>query len=346
MNNNNYLIDKPFELDSIFIHDRLFQANRNIFYLSNNRYYVDKDFNNQLIELSEVNNKTIENIIYFSLLLKTRLRQKLLTEIFKAINEIDCEIKKNDLNTDLKSKLEKEKESIFLIFINEVDETENLINEHVLFITSKINFLKTQFITEKIITVIKNSEDVDCQLSKSISTLEGECREIKSNLDIIRESEEILHKRSFFELFSSSIPNIDEINKLNIEKKEKSVLIAFVDMLNKLFSIVQSGFSYSKLVDYRHQLTDLYLNKTKELTHIKNKKQNNTFVLAHYYSLKDIDYYLKHFINQLVLLNNYWNDLIVKIKIIKEEKENIQFIEENINPILLFLDDFTAYTKK
>ncbi|WP_193016155.1 alpha-xenorhabdolysin family binary toxin subunit B [Proteus sp. FME41] len=327
-------------LESIFKHNELFHAYRNILHLSNNKCYMNEEFDNELTIFIERNNKNIENIIYFSLVLKSRLRQKLLNDVFKTINEIDNEIKKDLLNKDLKKRLEEEKEEILAIFFNEIDETKNIINEHNLFLSTEIQQLKMQFISDKIAPFINDNKRIINTLIKEISALEYTAEKTKKELNIIRESEEILNKRSFFDLFKNSIPLKSEIESLNIEAKEKNTLSLLVEILNSLFSALDYGFSYTKIVETRHQLTSLYLDQIKQLNQLKNKKKNTLFTLKHYYKLVDIDYFLQKFIEQLELLNKFWNDLNVQFSLLKND---ILLTEDIIIPIFSFLDDFALY---
>lgn len=324
----------------LFEHNKLFHAHRNILYLSNNKCYMNNDFNNELTLFSERNNKNVERIIYFSLVLKSRLRQKLLSETFKTINEIDKEMKKEHLNVDLKIKLEMEKKEILDIFINEINETKNIINEHSLFFSSEIKKLKTQFITHKVTPFIIDKKNIIKELTKDISTLESQSEKTKYELNIIQESEDILHKRNFFDLFKHSIPLKSEIEKLNIENKEKNLLSSLVEILNNLFSTLNQGFSYTKIVDTRHQLTTLYLEQIKLLNQLKNKKQNARLILKHCYKLIDMDYFLKIFIEQLEQLNKYWDDINLQLSKLKNNASSTKNI---IVPIFLFLDDFSLY---
>ena len=101
--------DSTLELSSSFEHNKLFHAYRNILYLGNNKCYTDDKMNMSITLFLERNNKNIEKIIYFSLLLKSRLRQKLLNETFRTITEIDNEIDSNQISLDLKIRLEEEK---------------------------------------------------------------------------------------------------------------------------------------------------------------------------------------------------------------------------------------------
>lgn len=336
MNNNEALIISEIS----FEHNKLFHAYRNILHLSNNKCYMNNDFDNELSLFLDKNNKNIESIIYFSLLLKSRLRQKLLNDIFKTINEIDEEIKKEALDVELKFKLEVEKKEIIDIYLNEINETSTIISEHNLFLSTEIKQLKKQFITHKVTPFIIDKKDSINQLTKSILTLEIDSEKTKKELDIIRESEDILNKRHFFDLFKGSIPLKSEIEGLNLEPKEKNLLSSLIEILNNLFSTLSHGFSYTKIVETRHQLTANYLEQIKQLNQLRNKKQNSLFVLKHYYKLIDIDYYLRVFIEQLEQLNKYWNNINLQFY---ELKNNILLTEDIIIPLFLFLDDFSLY---
>ncbi|NHW60264.1 alpha-xenorhabdolysin family binary toxin subunit B, partial [Escherichia coli] len=76
----------------------------------------------------------------------------------------------------------------------------------------------------KITPLIYDKENNIKKITDEIITLEHQSEETKEELDIIRESEDILHRRNFFDLFKNSIPQPSEINKLNIETQEKNIL--------------------------------------------------------------------------------------------------------------------------
>ncbi|MDY3694051.1 MAG: alpha-xenorhabdolysin family binary toxin subunit B [Proteus mirabilis] len=336
MNNN----ERPTIAELSFEHNKLFHAYRNILHLSNNKCYMNNDFNNEMSLFLERNNKNIENVIYFSLVLKSRLRQKLLNDIFKTINEIDEEIKKGNLDEELVLKLEIEKKEVLDIYLNEINETINIIVEHNLFLSDEIKQLKKQFITHKITPFIIDKKDSINQLTKSILTLEIDSEKTKKELNIIRESEDLLNKRHFFDLFKGSIPLKSEIEGLNLEPKEKNLLSSLIEILNNLFSTLSHGFSYTKIVETRHELTESYLEQVKQLNQLRNKKKNALFVLKHYYKLIDIDYYLKVFIDQLEQLNKYWDNINLQLSTLEN---NILLTEDIIIPLFSFLDDFSLY---
>ncbi|MBG3079958.1 alpha-xenorhabdolysin family binary toxin subunit B [Proteus mirabilis] len=333
-NDNSLVLDSPFE------HNKLFYAYRNILYLGNNKCYTEDKMNRNITLFLERNNKNIEKIIYFSLLLKSRLRQKLLNETFRTINEINNEIDSNKISLELKIRLEEEKKSILNIYSNEVDETVSIIIEHCVFISSEIDYLNTQFILDELMPSIKEKERLINSLTQELISLDNICSETKKELDIIQKSEIILHEKGFLYLFTNSIPSKEIIENLDIEVNDKNILNTLINILSKLFSILDSGFSYTNIVDARHQLTDLYLKQIKEISRLKNKKQNILFELKHYYALTDIDHFLKIFINQMLLLNEYW--LVIQQQLI-ELKENISLTEHFIIPLFLFLDNFSLY---
>lgn len=68
---------------------------------------------------------------------------------------------------------------------------------------------------------IIEKENLVSTLTTHISTLEYEAEKTKQELNIIRKSEDILNKQSFFDLFKGSIPLKSEIEALNIENQEK-----------------------------------------------------------------------------------------------------------------------------
>lgn len=333
-NEKSVIFEKRFE------HNKLFHAHRNILYLSNSKCYIDSSLENEINNILEINNKNIEKIIYFSLNLKNRLRQILFNDIFKAINEIDSEIKTGILNNELKNKLEEEKKEILDIFYSEIDETVSIIKEYNKSLSSELRGIKDQFITNKIAPFIYDKKNIVEEHSKEIIILENASREIKKELDIIRDSEDILHKRNFFDLFKNEIPNQSKIEDLNIEWQEKNILSSLIKILNNLFSTLDHGFSYNKVVETRHQLTSLYLKKIKKLHQLKTEQQDAILKLNHYYKLVDIDYFLHVLIKQLEFLSEHWSEIALKISMLKN---NSLLGEDIIIPIFPFLDNFSLY---
>ncbi|QGW03750.1 alpha-xenorhabdolysin family binary toxin subunit B [Proteus terrae subsp. cibarius] len=294
----------------------------------------------EITKLLEKNNKNMENIIYFSLNIKNRLRQFSFNNLLKTINEIDTEIQTGTINDKLKSKLEEERNEIFNILFSEIDETVNAINQHNQYLSFEIKELKNKFITNKITPLIYDKENNIKKITDEIITLEHQSEETKEELDIIRESEDILHRRNFFDLFKNSIPQPSEINKLNIETQEKNILSSLVKILNNLFSTLDYGFSYNKIVETRHQLTTLYLMQMKKIHQLKKEQQNTLLNLKHHYKLVDIDYFLHILIKQLEFLSEYWREVILLILTLK----NNQLLNKDIIiPIFSFLDGFSLY---
>lgn len=193
MNNH----ENPIKLNHLFEHSKLFHAYRNIFYLSSSKGYMDSTLEEETTQLLERNNKSIENIIYFSLNIKNRLRQILFNDILETVNEIDREIQAGKINNELKNKLKEEKNEILKIFFDEIDETINSINQHNQYLLFEINELKNKFITTKITPFIHDKENNIKKLTSEIINLEHQSEETKKELDIIRDSEDILHKKIF-----------------------------------------------------------------------------------------------------------------------------------------------------
>ncbi|MER1720823.1 alpha-xenorhabdolysin family binary toxin subunit B, partial [Proteus terrae] len=274
----------------------------------------------EITKLLEKNNKNMENIIYFSLNIKNRLRQFSFNNLLKTINEIDTEIQTGTINDKLKSKLEEERNEIFNILFSEIDETVNAINQHNQYLSFEIKELKNKFITNKITPLIYDKENNIKKITDEIITLEHQSEETKEELDIIRESEDILHRKNFFDLFKNSIPQPSEINKLNIETQEKNILSSLVKILNNLFSTLDYGFSYNKIVETRHQLTTLYLMQMKKIHQLKKEQQNTLLNLKHHYKLVDIDYFLHILIKQLEFLSEYWREVIWLILTLKNKQ--------------------------
>ncbi|WP_337051181.1 alpha-xenorhabdolysin family binary toxin subunit B [Proteus terrae] len=336
MNNHKNLI----KLNAPFEHSKLFHAYRNILYLSSSKCYMSHALEEEITKLLEKNNKNMENIIYFSLNIKNRLRQFSFNNLLKTINEIDTEIQTGTINDKLKSKLEEERNEIFNILFSEIDETVNAINQHNQYLSFEIKELKNKFITNKITPLIYDKENNIKKITDEIITLEHQSEETKEELDIIRESEDILHRKNFFDLFKNSIPQPSEINKLNIETQEKNILSSLVKILNNLFSTLDYGFSYNKIVETRHQLTTLYLMQMKKIHQLKKEQQNTLLNLKHHYKLVDIDYFLHILIKQLEFLSEYWREVILLILTLK----NNQLLNKDIIiPIFSFLDGFSLY---
>lgn len=332
--------EKPVNLEEYFKHNQLFHAHRNILSLSNSKCYLDSTLEGEVNNLLEINNKNIERIIYFSLSLKSRLRQSLFNDIFKTINEIDSEIKTGNLDGEIKNKLENKRKEIINIFSNEIDEIGKAINEHGHSLSIEINKLKNKFLTNKVMPFIYDKENDIKICSEEILILESTSEKIKNELDIIRESEDILHKRNFFDLFKNKLPQQQQIEGLNIETQEKNVLSSLVKILSNLFSTLDAGFSYSKVVETRHQLTSLYLSQIKSLHQLKAKQQKILLNMKHHYNIMDIDYFLHILIKQLTFLSESWREIALKISILEN---NILLNEEIIIPIFSFLDDFSLY---
>ncbi len=332
--------EKPVNLEECFKHNQLFHAHRNILSLSNSKCYLDSTLEGEVNNLLETNNKNIERIIYFSLSLKSRLRQSLFNDIFKTINEIDNEIKTGNLDNEIKNKLEKKRKEIINIFSNEIDEIEKMISEHGHSLSIEISKLKNKFLTNKVMPFIYDKENDVKICSEEIIILESTSEKTKNELDIIRDSEDILHKRNFFDLFKNKLPQQQQIEDLNIETKEKNVLSSLVKILSNLFSTLDAGFSYSKVVETRHQLTSLYLSQIKSLHQLKAKQQKILLNMKHHYNIMDIDYFLHILIKQLTFLSESWREIALKISILEN---NILLNEEIIIPIFSFLDNFSLY---
>ncbi|MFU9076520.1 alpha-xenorhabdolysin family binary toxin subunit B [Proteus sp. LHD240705] len=217
---------------------------------------------------------------------------------------------------------------------------EKMINEHTHSLSIEINKLKNKSLTNKVIPFIYNKENDVKICSEEIIILESASETTKNELDIIRDSEDILHKRNFFDLFKNKLPQQQQIEDLNIETQEKNVLSSLVKILSNLFSTLDSGFSYSKVVETRHQLTSLYLSQIKSLHQLKAKQQKILLNMKHHYNIMDIDYFLHILIKQLTFLSESWREIALKISTLEN---NSLLNEEIIIPIFSFLDDFSLY---
>ncbi|HGN9120161.1 TPA: toxin, partial [Proteus mirabilis] len=69
--------------------NKFFHTIKSIRKITSELFEYDNILNHNLITISINNNKIYDEIIIFSILLKSRLNQKLLTGIFKNINEIN-----------------------------------------------------------------------------------------------------------------------------------------------------------------------------------------------------------------------------------------------------------------
>ena len=111
--------------------NQFFHTIKSIRKITSELFEHDNILNHNLITISINNNKVYDEIIIFSILLKSRLNQKLLTGIFKNINEINHAIADRELTQQLSEKLLQEKKFIEQLFKDELTESIEIIEKHI-----------------------------------------------------------------------------------------------------------------------------------------------------------------------------------------------------------------------
>ncbi|HDT0721123.1 TPA: toxin, partial [Proteus mirabilis] len=117
-----------------FNYNKFFHSIKSIRETTAELFERDNVLNHHLITISINNNKIYDEIIIFSILLKSRLNQKLLTGIFKNIDEINHTMTDNRLGDQLSEKLLEEKNFIEQLFKDELTESIEIIEKHINFI--------------------------------------------------------------------------------------------------------------------------------------------------------------------------------------------------------------------
>ncbi|WP_368883333.1 alpha-xenorhabdolysin family binary toxin subunit B [Proteus mirabilis] len=302
----------------------------------------DNVLNHHLITISINNNKIYDEIIIFSILLKSRLNQKLLTGIFKNIDEINHTMTDNRLGDQLSEKLLEEKTFIEQLFKDELTESIEIIEKHINFINDKKQILINNGINSEIDKLIKNKEEISNEINKKIDKKKLFIKEIKEQLDIMTKSENIIYNKNIIDSFSSHLPSKQTISKLQLASSEKDILSVFIDLLKQFFTHLEKGFTYQKLVETRHNLIDNYLIQIKNLTKLEQKKRAHLFTLSRYYAVMEINQYIHELNQQLSLLEQYWLMLIDQLM---QLKSNLTEAKTVLSPHLAFLDNFSHQYK-
>ncbi|MFR2696978.1 MAG: hypothetical protein ACLTAR_11040 [Proteus mirabilis] len=165
--------------------NQFFHTIKSIRKITSELFEHDNILNHNLITISINNNKIYDEIIIFSILLKSRLNQKLLTGIFKNINEINHAIADRELTQQLSEKLLQEKMFIEQLFKDELTESIEIIEKHISFINDKKQLLTTTTIISEIDKLIRNKEEISIEINEKIAKQKLSINEIKEQLDII-----------------------------------------------------------------------------------------------------------------------------------------------------------------
>lgn len=316
-----------------------FMTIREIRKLISELFEDNNSVNSQIILLSIQNNKIYDNVIKFCILMKSRLNQKLLTGSFKTIDEINREIKKKDLPNHLSQQLKNEKDFIICIFKEEVDESINIINNHCNLMNTKIESLNNIALIQEIKMNILNKESLVANINNKIETLRQESDELKRQIDIIIESEEIIQSKSILNIFSGGLPSIDVISKLHIENNEKEILKTLTDIMKKVVEHIGEGFSYKRMVETRHELINKYLAQLKSISQYESEKRIHIISLSRYYELLNIEDLLNTLITLLKDINEYWSLLIQHLIALKENPSQTKYVLE---PHIEFIEKFSS----
>ncbi len=325
-----------------FNYNKFFHSIKSIRETTAELFERDNVLNHHLIIISINNNKIYDEIIIFSILLKSRLNQKLLTGIFKNIDEINHTMTDNRLGDQLSEKLLEEKNFIEQLFKDELTESIEIIEKHINFINDKKQILINNGINSEIDKLIKNKEEISNEINKKIDKKKLFIKEIKEQLDIMTKSENIIYNKNIIDSFSSHLPSKQTISKLQLASSEKDILSVFIDLLKQFFTHLEKGFTYQKLVETRHNLIDNYLIQIKNLTKLEQKKRAHLFTLSRYYAVMEINQYIHELNQQLSLLEQYWLMLIDQLM---QLKSNLTEAKTVLSPHLAFLDNFSHQYK-
>ncbi|MBU9977183.1 alpha-xenorhabdolysin family binary toxin subunit B [Proteus mirabilis] len=320
--------------------NKFFHTIKSIRKITSELFEYDNILNHNLITISINNNKIYDEIIIFSILLKSRLNQKLLTGIFKNINEINHAMADRELTQQLSEKLLQEKMFIEQLFKDELTESIEIIEKHMSFINDKKQILTTTSIISEIDKLIRNKEEISIEINEKIAKQKLLINEIKEQLDIITKSEDIIYNKNILDFFTSHLPSKQTISKLQLASSEKDILSVFIDLLKQFFTHLENGFSYQKLVETRHTLIDNYLIQIKNLTKLEQKKQALLFTLSRYYAITEINQYIYMLNQQLSLLERYWHTLIEQLI---QLKSNLSEAKTVLSPHLVFLNHFSHH---
>lgn len=325
-----------------FNYNKFFHSIKSIRETTAELFERDNVLNHHLITISINNNKIYDEIIIFSILLKSRLNQKLLTGIFKNIDEINHTITDNRLGDQLSEKLLEEKTFIEQLFKDELTESIEIIEKHIDFINDKKQILINNGINSEIDKLIKNKEEISNEINKKIDKKKLFIKEIREQLDIMTKSENIIYNKNIIDSFASHLPSKQTISKLQLASSEKDILSVFIDLLKQFFTHLEKGFTYQKLVETRHNLIDNYLIQIKNLTKLEQTKRAILFTLSRYYAVMEINQYIHELKQQLSLLEQYWLMLIDQLM---QLKSNLTEAKTVLSPHLAFLDNFSHQYK-
>ncbi|MBG3038841.1 alpha-xenorhabdolysin family binary toxin subunit B [Proteus mirabilis] len=325
-----------------FNYNKFFHSIKSIRETTAELFERDNVLNHHLITISINNNKIYDEIIIFSILLKSRLNQKLLTGIFKNIDEINHTMTDNRLGDQLSEKLLEEKNFIEQLFKDELTESIEIIEKHINFINDKKQILINNGINSEIDKLIKNKEEISNEINKKIDKKKLFIKEIREQLDIMTKSENIIYNKNIIDSFASHLPSKQTISKLQLASSEKDILSVFIDLLKQFFTHLEKGFTYQKLVETRHNLIDNYLIQIKNLTKLEQKKRAILFTLSRYYAVMEINQYIHELKQQLSLLEQYWLMLIDQLM---QLKSNLTEAKTVLSPHLAFLDNFSHQYK-
>ncbi|HEJ9659821.1 TPA: alpha-xenorhabdolysin family binary toxin subunit B [Proteus mirabilis] len=325
-----------------FNYNKFFHSIKSIRETTAELFERDNVLNHHLITISINNNKIYDEIIIFSILLKSRLNQKLLTGIFKNIDEINHTMTDNRLGDQLSEKLLEEKTFIEQLFKDELTESIEIIEKHINFINDKKQILINNGINSEIDKLIKNKEEISNEINKKIDKKKLFIKEIREQLDIMTKSENIIYNKNIIDSFASHLPSKQTISKLQLASSEKDILSVFIDLLKQFFTHLEKGFTYQKLVETRHNLIDNYLIQIKNLTKLEQKKRAHLFTLSRYYAVMEINQYIHELNQQLSLLEQYWLMLIDQLM---QLKSNLTEAKTVLSPHLAFLDNFSHQYK-
>lgn len=320
-----------------FEHHQFFSTIKKIQHLSVKLSRNSDELNSELTSIYITTNKILNTIVNFSILMKSKLKHKLLTETVNKINEIDNEILKEDFPPQISKKLENEKKLIENIFKEDIDESINIINSYRDKIKIKTHCLDYLKLKDRINLLITYEENLSVEISNKILIEKRGINHIKDKIDVFNKSENIINNESINDIFNVGIPSQEIISQLNIDNSEKNILKTLIELLGELFSQLDKGFTYQKIAETRHQLTDDYIAKIKKLTGLENQKRAIIFTLTYYHSLTSIVPHLSSLTNQLLLLDQYWLSLINQLT---QLKNNILNTNNIISPHILFLDKF------
>lgn len=161
--------------------NQFFHTIKSIRKITSELFEHDNILNHNLITISINNNKVYDEIIIFSILLKSRLNQKLLTGIFKNINEINHAIADRELTQQLSEKLLQEKKFIEQLFKDELTESIEIIEKHISFINDKKQLLTTTTIISEIDKLIRKKKKYLLKSMRKLPSKSYRLMKLKNN---------------------------------------------------------------------------------------------------------------------------------------------------------------------